>query len=301
MKEKYVYAMLSRMKYINRWGLMQNTRHENLCEHSLDVAFIAHALGIINNEIYGGNINAERLAILGMYHDVTEIITGDLPTPVKYYNPVIRNAYKEVEHVAEDQMLSGLGTDIRERFRGVLSETEEEEALWKYVKAADKMSAYIKCLEEKKSGNMDFADAEKTGDYSAIYADIKSVVDSYNKLYNTLGKTSSSINTMCSDLLKEAVKENSETLSAVGIALKDDGSLSIDEKKLKAADTDTLKKAFGTSSEFAKRLGIIGSNVSSLAKANINYVTNSYTSSGAASNSSDDLYSLMTSKFNSRG
>lgn len=90
--------MLSRMKYINRWGLMQNTRHENLCEHSLDVAFIAHALGIINNEIYGGNINAERLAILGMYHDVTEIITGDLPTPVKYYNPVIRNAYKEVEH-----------------------------------------------------------------------------------------------------------------------------------------------------------------------------------------------------------
>ena len=143
--------------------------------------------------------------------------------------------------------------------------------------------------------------AERTGDYSAIYADIKSVVDSYNKLYNTLGKTSSSINTMCSDLLKEAVKENSETLSAVGIALKDDGSLSIDEKKLKAADTDTLKKAFGTSSEFAKRLGIIGSNVSSLAKANINYVTNSYTSSGAASNSSDDLYSLMTSKFNSRG
>lgn len=106
---------------------------------------------------------------------------------------------------------------------------------------------------------------------------------------------------MCSELLKESVKENYETLSAVGITLKEDGSLSIDEKKLKAADTDTLKKAFGTSSEFAKRLGIIGTNVSSLAKANINYVTNSYTSSGAASNSSDDLYSLMTSKFNSRG
>lgn len=146
-----------------------------------------------------------------------------------------------------------------------------------------------------------FADAEKNGDYSAIYADIKSVVDSYNKLYNTLGKTSSSINSICSELLKESVKENYETLSAVGITLKEDGSISIDEKKLKAADTDTLKKAFGTSSEFAKRLGIIGSNVSSLAKANINYVTNSYTSSGAASNSSDDLYSLMTSKFNSRG
>ena len=97
-----------------------------------------------------------------MYHDVTEIITGDLPTPVKYYNPVIRNAYKEVEHVAEEQMLSGLSSDIRAHYKGVLSETEEEEELWKYVKAADKMSAYIKCLEEKKSGNMDFADAEKT-------------------------------------------------------------------------------------------------------------------------------------------
>lgn len=156
------------MKYINRWGLMQNTRRENLCEHSLEVAFIAHALGIINNEIYGGNINAERLAILGMYHDVTEIITGDLPTPVKYYNPVIRNAYKEVEHVAEEQMLSGLSSDIRAHYKGVLSETEEEEALWKYVKAADKMSAYIKCLEEKKSGNMDFADAEKTIHQSII-------------------------------------------------------------------------------------------------------------------------------------
>ena len=170
---------------------------------------------------------------------------------------------------------------------------------YKNIKDADSVTENAAKFTDEKSTL--FADAERTGDYSAIYADIKSVVDSYNKLYNTLGKTSSSINTMCSNLLKEAVKENSETLSAVGIALKDDGSLSIDENKLKAADTDTLKKAFGTSSEFAKRLGIIGSNVSSLAKANINYVTNSYTSSGAASNSSDDLYSLMTSKFNSRG
>lgn len=167
MKEKHFYAMLSRMKYINRWGLMQNTRQENLCEHSLEVAFIAHALGIINNEIYGGDINAERLAILGMYHDVTEIITGDLPTPVKYYNPVIRNAYKEVEQVAGEQILSGLSPDIRERYKGVLSESEEEKELWRYVKAADKISAYIKCLEEMKSGNMDFADAKRTT-YQAI-------------------------------------------------------------------------------------------------------------------------------------
>lgn len=162
MKDNHFYAMLSRMKYINRWGLMRNTRNENLCEHSLEVAYIAHALGIINNEIYGGDINAERLAILGMYHDVTEIITGDMPTPVKYYSPLIRNAYKEVENVAQDQMLSGLSENIRERYAGLLLETEEEKELWVYVKAADKISAYIKCLEEKKTGNMDFVDAEQT-------------------------------------------------------------------------------------------------------------------------------------------
>ena len=182
MKENHFYAMLSRMKYINRWGLMQNTRHENLCEHSLEVAFIAHALGIINNEIYGGNINAERLAILGMYHDVTEIITGDMPTPVKYYNPVIRNAYKEVEKVAGKQMLSGLSSEIRDRYESVLTETEEEKELWKYVKAADKISAYIKCLEERKTGNMDFADAEQTI-YKAITDMHMDEVDYFMKEY----------------------------------------------------------------------------------------------------------------------
>lgn len=182
MKENHFYAMLSRMKYINRWGLMRNTRNENLCEHSLEVAFIAHALGIINNEVYGGNINAERLAILGMYHDVTEIITGDMPTPVKYYNPVIRNAYKEVEKVAGKQMLSGLSSEIRDRYESVLTETEEEKELWKYVKAADKISAYIKCLEERKTGNMDFADAEQTI-YKAITDMHMDEVDYFMKEY----------------------------------------------------------------------------------------------------------------------
>ena len=182
MKENHFYAMLSRMKYINRWGLMRNTRNENLCEHSLEVAFIAHALGIINNEVYGGNINAESLAILGMYHDVTEIITGDMPTPVKYYNPVIRNAYKEVEKVAGKQMLSGLSSEIRDRYESVLTETEEEKELWKYVKAADKISAYIKCLEERKTGNMDFADAEQTI-YKAITDMHMDEVDYFMKEY----------------------------------------------------------------------------------------------------------------------
>ena len=162
MQNKHFYAMLSRMKYINRWGLMRNTKDENLCEHSLEVAFVAHALGIINNEIFGGDIDAERLAILGMYHDVTEIITGDMPTPVKYYSDVIRNAYKEVEGVAKNQMLTGLPEDIRHRYDALLLETEEEALLWRYVKAADKISAYIKCIEEIKTGNKDFAKAEKS-------------------------------------------------------------------------------------------------------------------------------------------
>jgi 5'-deoxynucleotidase len=154
--------MLARMKYINRWGLMRNTKNENICEHSLEVAFIAHALGIINNEEFHGTINAERLAILGMYHDVTEIITGDMPTPVKYYNPLIRSAYKEVEKVAKDEMLTGLPKNMQSRYSDMLMETEQEADLWKFVKVADKLSALIKCIEERKMGNCDFAEAEKT-------------------------------------------------------------------------------------------------------------------------------------------
>ena len=162
MENNHFYAMLSRMKYINRWGLMRNTRSENISEHSLEVAYIAHALGVINNEIFGGNLPAERLAILGMYHDVTEIITGDMPTPVKYYSPIIRNAYSEVEHVAKDEMLSGLPEIMRKHYDKVFLETDEEEELWKYVKGADKMSALIKCIEEQQMGNQDFADAAES-------------------------------------------------------------------------------------------------------------------------------------------
>lgn len=160
MKNNHFYAMLSRMKYINRWGLMRNTKSENICEHSLEVAFVAHALGIINNEEFGGTINAERLAVLGMYHDVTEIITGDMPTPVKYYNPLIRNAYKEVENVAKDELLKGLPEKFQQNYDSVLTETEAEKELWKYVKAADKISALLKCIEETRMGNTDFEQAE---------------------------------------------------------------------------------------------------------------------------------------------
>lgn len=175
MENNHFYAMLSRMKYINRWGLMRNTRVENISEHSLEVAFVAHALGVINNEVFGGSLPAERLAILGMYHDVTEIITGDMPTPVKYYSPVIRNAYAEVENVAKDEMLSGLPEMMRKHYNSVLLETEEEEQLWIYVKAADKMSALIKCIEEQQMGNQDFADAAATIEKALVDMKLKEV------------------------------------------------------------------------------------------------------------------------------
>lgn len=162
MREDQFFAMMSRMKYINRWGLMRNTRKENICEHSLDVAMIAHALGVINNTYFGGNLNPERMAVMGMYHDVTEIITGDMPTPVKYYNPLIRNVYKEVEGVAKDELLSGLPAEMQPFYNSVLMETDREAVMWMYVKAADKMSALIKCIEERTTGNQDFIKAEES-------------------------------------------------------------------------------------------------------------------------------------------
>ena len=160
MKNNHFYAMLSRMKYINRWGLMRNTMTENISEHSQEVALVAHALGVINNEEFGGNINAERLAVMGIYHDATEIITGDMPTPVKYYNPIIRNAYREVENVAKEELLKGLPENYRKHYDLLLTESEEEKELWKFVKAADKICAYLKCIEEKRMGNCDFERAE---------------------------------------------------------------------------------------------------------------------------------------------
>ena len=140
MKENQFFAMMSRMKYINRWGLMRNTYNENICEHSLQVAMIAHALGVI---------------------DSTEIITGDMPTPVKYYSPIIRNAYNDVEKEAKDQLLAGIPEEMQPVYAPLLLDTEEERELWKYVKAADKISAYIKCIEEGRMGNRDF---EKAGE-----------------------------------------------------------------------------------------------------------------------------------------
>ena len=152
--------MLSRMKYINRLGLMRNNINENIAEHSLQVAIIAHGLAVIGNKRFGRNLNAEHIAMMGIMHDTTEIITGDLPTPIKYYAPEIRDAYKKVENIEANQLLKELPENMQEAYEDILIEDDSIE--WKYVKAADKLSAYIKCIEEKNTGNTDFAKAEDT-------------------------------------------------------------------------------------------------------------------------------------------
>ncbi|MGN0486270.1 MAG: 5'-deoxynucleotidase [Acutalibacteraceae bacterium] len=153
------FAMHSRMKYINRWALMRNTQSENISEHSNDVAVIAHALAVISNLRFGGNLNAEKAAFLGLYHDMNEIITGDMPTPVKYHSSGMREAFAKVEDMASERLLSMLPEDMRDYYRSAFFQAPEDEYLWKIVKAADKISALIKCIEEQKAGNNEFGKA----------------------------------------------------------------------------------------------------------------------------------------------
>ena len=155
------FAMLSRMKYINRWSLMRNSRVENISEHSHEVAVIAHALALIGNKRLGKSLNTERAALLGLYHDSTEILTGDMPTPVKYNDTAIRSAYHHLEDQAAEVLLSKLPADLREEYESFFWPVEEDAYLWKLVKAADKLSALIKCLEEGKVGNREFVQAEE--------------------------------------------------------------------------------------------------------------------------------------------
>lgn len=159
---KNFFAMLARMKHINRWGLMRNTITENIAEHSLDTAIIAHGLAVIGNTYFGKHLDEERIAVLAMFHDTTEIITGDLPTPIKYFAPEIKAAYKNVEAAAGNKLLLALPREMRPVYQPIIHGSEEEKELWKYVKAADKISALIKCIEEKRMGNMDFEQAERT-------------------------------------------------------------------------------------------------------------------------------------------
>lgn len=164
--------MLSRMKYISRWALMRNAARENLSEHSLETAYLAHALAELHNRRFaaaGETVDGGRVALMAMYHDVPEILTGDMPTPVKYFNTQLRSAYGDVERAAEERLLAALPEDLREDYRPLLCEpapgaelppTERLER--RLVKAADKLSALIKCIEERKAGNLEFASAEES-------------------------------------------------------------------------------------------------------------------------------------------
>lgn len=157
MEEYQFYALLSRMRYITRWGLMRNTFSENIQEHSHQVAVLAHALALIRRDIFGLPAEPDRCAVAALFHDASEILTGDLPTPIKYYNPEIKQAYKQVERVSADKLLAMLPEGLRESYAPLVH--EDDESVLDIVKAADKLSAHIKCIEELKAGNQEFASA----------------------------------------------------------------------------------------------------------------------------------------------
>jgi len=154
------YALMGRMRYITRWGLMRNTFSENISEHSHQVAVLAHALALIRRDILKlPTPDPDRCAVAALYHDASEILTGDLPTPIKYYNPDIKEAYKQVERIAGNRLLDMLPPELRKSYEHLVLEDEEE--LLPFIKAADKLSAHIKCLEEQKAGNTEFDTAAK--------------------------------------------------------------------------------------------------------------------------------------------
>lgn len=155
----HFFALHSRMKYINRWALMRNTQNENLAEHSNDVAVIAHAIAVIKNVRFGGNINAERVAFLALYHDMPEIMTGDMPTPVKYHSEKIHKAFLDVEKESCEKIISMLPSDLRDYYKDAFFQNPQDEYLWQIVKAADKISALIKCVQELQAGNKEFDQA----------------------------------------------------------------------------------------------------------------------------------------------
>lgn len=158
----HFFAFLSRMRYIERWGLMKSTDRENIAEHSLQVAMVAHGLCVIKNTYFGGTLDCDRAATLSLYHDAGEILTGDLPTPIKYDNPAIRDAYHALEEVSKKKLLSLLPEQMQGSFEQLFFDQPGQEELWRIIKVADKICAYCKCLEELKAGNREFARAAES-------------------------------------------------------------------------------------------------------------------------------------------
>ena len=150
----HFFAYLARLRYIRRWGLMRSVMPENDAEHSLQVAMIAHAIAVIGRDTYGRDCDPEHILALGVYHDVSEVITGDMPTPVKYHSQELRGAYRDVERMANERLLTMLPEGMQASFRPYLSEPEGYDRA--VVKAADTISAYVKCIEEKRAGNREF-------------------------------------------------------------------------------------------------------------------------------------------------
>ena len=155
------FAFVNRMKYIKRWSLMRSIREENIMEHSQQVAIIAHALALINNKIYGGNVDANEVVMIAQYHEVGEVITGDLPTPIKYFNPEIKSAYKDLEGIACQRLINMLPEEFKQDYTEYIM-PDENSYEYKLVKCADRLSAYLKCVEETKAGNSEFKKAKAT-------------------------------------------------------------------------------------------------------------------------------------------
>ncbi|MBE6571493.1 MAG: 5'-deoxynucleotidase [Ruminococcaceae bacterium] len=168
------FAFAFRMKYINRWGLMKNSRYENLTEHSAQTAMIAHCLAVIGNKIYGKSYDPDRIALFALYHDVSELVTGDLPTPVKYYNDDILKSYREIEERAKEQILKKLPDELYDEYFDIINENCSDDE-HKIIKAADKLCALIKCIEEVKNGNSEFTKAHESSFHSVENTDLDEV------------------------------------------------------------------------------------------------------------------------------
>lgn len=155
------FAFINRMKYIKRWSLMRSVKEENIMEHSHQVAVIAHALALIKNKMFGGSVNVNEVVLLAQYHEVGEVITGDLPTPIKYFNPEIKSAYKDLEKGASEKLLLMLPKELQQEYASYVLPNEDSEE-YRLVKSADRLSAYLKCVEEIRLGNAEFKKAKQS-------------------------------------------------------------------------------------------------------------------------------------------
>ncbi len=189
------FALISRMRYISRWGLMRNSLPENIQEHSHMVAVIAHALGVIRRDVYGIPCNPDQCASVALYHDASEILTGDLPTPIKYNNQEIMAAYHEIEDLASEKLLRMLPPELQASFEPIMIGDAAKE-LHPIVKAADKLSAYIKCIEERKAGNNEFLSAEKQTRDSLLRSDLPEVKYFMENFIPAFEKTLDELGTM---------------------------------------------------------------------------------------------------------